>query len=141
MVELHHANTGLDQAARHQALAAEDLGDTIVDALITTCSVWPPGQLDDDLQSPLHSDRPVLILSGDADPVTPPAYGERILTTLSNARHLIGRGQGHGLARVGCVPELMRQFIDQLDPRGLDASCLLREGPTPFFLEFTGPAP
>jgi pimeloyl-ACP methyl ester carboxylesterase len=117
------------------------LGDTIVDALITTCSVWPPGQLDDDLKSPLHSDRPVLILSGDADPVTPPAYGEQILTTLSNARHLIGHAQGHGLVRVGCIPELMRQFVDQLDPQGLDASCLLREGPTPFFLEFTGPAP
>lgn len=117
------------------------LGDTIVDALTTVCSVWPPGVLDDDLKSPLSSDQPILILSGEADPVTPPEYGEQILTTLSNARHLIGPAQGHGLVRVGCVPELMRQFIDQLDPHGLDGSCLLREGPTPFFLEFTGPAP
>jgi hypothetical protein len=35
----------------------------------------------------------------------------------------------------------MHRFIEDLDPAGLDASCLEREQPMPFFLDFTGPAP
>jgi hypothetical protein len=60
---------------------------------------------------------------------------------LRNSVHLIGRGQGHGLAGVGCVPRLMRSFLDVLDPGGLDTSCLEREPPTPFFVSLLGPAP
>ncbi len=117
------------------------LGNTIIDALLTVCSVWPVGVLDSDLKAPLLSDRPVLLLSGEADPVTPPAYGARVLENLGNARHLIGPGQGHGLAGVGCVPTLMRRFLEDLDPQDLDDSCLQRERPVPFFLDFTGPSP
>lgn len=124
-------------------LGLEDtyLGDTIVDALMTMCSVWPVGVLDDDLKVPLVSSRPVLLLSGEADPVTPPSYGAQVLENLSNARHLVGPGQGHGLAPVGCVPRLMRRFLEDLDPQGLDDACLQRQQPSPFFLDFTGPSP
>ena len=117
------------------------LGNTIIDALTTVCSVWPVGQLDSDLKAPVVSDRPVLLLSGEADPVTPPSYGAQVLENLANARHLIGPGQGHGLAGVGCVPTLMRRFLEDLDPQGLDDTCLQRERPSPFFLNFTGPSP
>jgi len=117
------------------------LGNTIIDALTTVCSVWPVGQLDSDLKAPVVSDRPVLLLSGEADPVTPPSYGAQVLENLANARHLIGPGQGHGLAGVGCVPTLMRRFLEDLDPQGLDDTCLQRERPSPFFLDFTGPSP
>ncbi len=117
------------------------LGSTIIDALMTVCSVWPVGVLDADLKAPLVSSRPVLLLSGEADPVTPPSYGDQVLENLGNARHIIGPGQGHGLAPVGCVPSLMRRFLQDLDPQGLDDSCLQRERTSPFFLDFTGPAP
>ena len=117
------------------------LGTTIVDALQTVCSVWPIGVRDDDLKDPLESTLPVLLLSGESDPVTPPAYGEQVLENLPNARHLIGPGQGHGLAAIGCVPNLMRLFLQDLAPLELDAACLDRETPTPFFLDFTGPSP
>ena len=61
---------------------------------------------------------------------------------LRNSVHLIGRGQGHGLVGVGCVPRLMRSFLDAArSRRELDASCLEREPPTPFFLSLLGPAP
>ena len=124
-------------------LGLEDtyLGNTIIDALMTVCSVWPVGEMDSDLKASLVSDRPVLLLSGEADPVTPPAYGAQVLENLDNARHLVGPGQGHGLAVVGCVPTLMRRFLEDLDPLGLDDACLQRERPSPFFLDFTGPSP
>ena len=124
-------------------LGLEDtyLGNTIIDALTSVCSVWPVGVLDEDLKAPLISDRPVLLLSGEADPITPPSYGAQMLENLQNARHLVGPGQGHGLAAVGCVPTLLRRFLENIDLQTLDASCLQRERPTPFFLSFTGPSP
>jgi len=123
------------------ALAPTYLGTSIVDALRAACSVWPAGVLEADLRAPLRSDHPVLLLSGDADPITPPEYGDRVLENLSNARHLVGRGQGHGLAGIGCVPRLMREFLATLTLESLDASCLDREHASPFFLDFNGPSP
>lgn len=117
------------------------LGTTLIDALSAVCGVWPRGVLDADLREPLRSAHPALLLSGDADPITPPEYAEQVLTGLSHARHLVGPGQGHGLAGVGCVPRLMREFLDTLEPESLDAACLEREHASPFFLDFNGPAP
>jgi pimeloyl-ACP methyl ester carboxylesterase len=122
-------------------LGSTYLGTNVVDALRAVCSVWPRGVLDEDMRAPLESERPVLLLSGAADPITPPEYGDRAMADLSVARHLVGPGQGHGLAGIGCVPRLMRVFLEDLDPTGLDASCLEREHPSPFFLDFNGPSP
>ncbi len=118
------------------------LGTAIVDALTAICDVWPAGVLDEDFKSPVHSDRPVLLLSGEYDPVTPPAYAERAIAGgLTNTRHLVGPGQGHGLVAIGCMPRVLRSFLDSADPQGLEAGCLADEPPTPFFLSFQGPAP
>ena len=54
------------------ALDATYIGPLQLDALKTICSVWPRGALDKDFKTPLASDLPVLLLSGEADPVTPP---------------------------------------------------------------------
>jgi pimeloyl-ACP methyl ester carboxylesterase len=96
---------------------------------------------DADLGQPLQSDTPVLMLSGELDPVTPPEYAQRAASALTRARHLIGPGQGHGLAATGCVPRLMREFLADLEPGGLDAACLENDRPNPFFLDFNGPSP
>ena len=60
---------------------------------------------------------------------------------LSNARHLVLKGQGHAVLGRGCMPKLIEQFIDHPDPRTLDAGCLERLGPTPAFVDFNGAAP
>ena len=122
-------------------LSATYLGTSIVDSLDAVCSVWPRGVIDDDLKAPLVSDRPVLLLSGEADPVTPPDYAFEVLENLTNARHLIGPGQGHVQVRVGCVPRLMRAFLENPVPADLNAECLQQERSDPFFLDFNGPAP
>jgi pimeloyl-ACP methyl ester carboxylesterase len=118
------------------------LGTTVIDGLRAICESWPAGAIDDDFKEPVVSDRPVLLLSGEHDPVTPPAYAERILEAgLDNARHLVGRAQGHGQASVGCVPRLMEEFVSSADPQSLDPECLSKEPPMPFFLNFQGPSP
>jgi len=131
----------IDPAARGR-LGDTYLGTTIVDALHLICASWPAGVLDADFKQPVASDRPVLLLSGENDPITPPAYAERAIAGgLRNSKHLIATAQGHGLVGVGCVPRVLRAFLEKPMPAELDGSCLDSEPPTPFFLSLLGPAP
>lgn len=121
---------------------ASYLGDSVVAGLEAICARWPRGPLDPDFKRPLASDRPVLLLSGQYDPVTPPGYAERIVAAgLTNARTLVAPGQGHGVAAVGCVPRIVRDFLERPRPAALSAECLEAEPPTPFFLSLQGPGP
>ncbi len=130
------------EAGATGGLEATYLGTAILDALRLICARWPTGAIDDDFKAPVGSATPALLLSGEFDPITPPAYAERVIAEgLSNSVHLVGRGQGHGLVGVGCVPRILRSFLEGPAPAELDASCLDREPPTPFFLTLLGPAP
>ena len=123
-------------------LASTYLGTAIMDALKQICARWPVGTMDANFKTSVVSDTPVLLMSGEYDPITPPAYAERVRAGgLTNSLHLIGRGQGHGLVGVGCVPRILRSFLEDPAPAKLDAACLELEPPTPFFLTLLGPAP
>ncbi len=88
-----------------------------------------------------QSDRPVLILSGSADPVTPPAYAERTALGLSNVLQITLEGQGHGQLATGCIPRLMARFLELGTKQGLDTLCTRSIAPDPFFTSFSGPPP
>ncbi len=125
----------------YAALEASYMGRMQVDALMTICSVWPNGPIDADFNEPLSTDIPVLLLSGDADPITPPAYAEQAMAAFGNAKHLIGEHQGHGQLTVGCVPRLIADFVASADLASLDTACLSRSFVMPFFVDFAGPTP
>jgi pimeloyl-ACP methyl ester carboxylesterase len=117
------------------------LGDGFETRLQSACSIWPKGTRPEGFHRPWESSLPVLILSGQYDPVTPPAYGQEVLTSLSRARLLIAAGQGHAVLASGCIPKLISEFIDQPDPDRLDAHCLNALGATPSFVDFNGAPP
>lgn len=117
------------------------LGDDTLAAIRATCNAWPAGVIDDDFKQPLESDKPTLILSGDADPITPPAYGNLVAKTLSNAKHIVNESQGHMQVAFGCMPVLLAQFIDSTDTQNLETDCLQRIRPLPFFIDANGPLP
>lgn len=123
------------------ALADTYLGAVQRDVLVETCRVWPRGLLDDDFREPLETDVAVLLLSGEHDPVTPPAFAARAAAALGRAKLVTGPGQGHGLAARGCVPRLMAEFVETAAVDGLDAACVENLVPTPFFIDFNGPLP
>jgi pimeloyl-ACP methyl ester carboxylesterase len=123
------------------ALDASYIGAMQLEALETICSVWPRGPVDTDLATPLATDIPVLLLSGDADPITPPRYADLAAVELVNARHLIGDRQGHGQIAAGCMPRLVAEFVAAADPSAPDRSCMDDAFVMPFFLDFSGPAP
>ena len=81
------------------------------------------------------------MLAGEHDPVTPPRYGEAIVSTLANARLLVLKGQGHGVLGVGCVPRLVSEFVLSLDARSLDVRCLDALAQTPLFIDANGTGP
>jgi pimeloyl-ACP methyl ester carboxylesterase len=117
------------------------IGNAMIDRIREACSVWPKGQRPDDFHQPWTSSAPVLVLAGQYDPVTPPAYGQEVLKTLSHARLLLAPGQGHSVVAAGCMPRLVSQFVDELQPEQIDAECLKELGDTPAFVDFNGPPP
>jgi len=123
------------------ALEATYLGEQQTRALLATCARWPEGVADADIKAPLESNVPTLILSGEEDPITPPAYGEMVGERLPNSRHIIAPGQGHGVFSRGCIPGLITEFIDTGTAAELDIDCVNRLQPMPFFLDTMGPAP
>ncbi|MEN7344026.1 MAG: alpha/beta hydrolase [Pseudomonadota bacterium] len=117
------------------------MGDVQFEYLRAVCRVWPEGVVDANFHEPVTSDKPVLLLSGEFDPVTPPANAERALETLSNATHIVAPEQGHIISSLGCMPRLIGKFVDTADPSAIDAECVERLRGTAFFTSPTGPTP
>jgi len=111
------------------------LGVDLITTMAAQCEAWPHGARPADFRAPLTGKVPALILSGEFDPVTPPRYGEEVLKTLPNGRHLVVRGQGHNVLPVGCLPKLFASFVDSADAKSLDAKCL---DTVPYAVPFTG---
>ncbi len=113
------------------------LGDMIED-VVSICAVWPHTIVDASFKDPVVSDLPVLLLSGELDPVTPPSFAELTMQTLSNSQHLIAKGQGHNVFPAGCMPDIITDFIQ--DPeQELDIECMNDFDYTPFFINMMGP--
>jgi len=122
-------------------IEASYMGSFQLEALEAMCEIWPAGPIDAEFKVPVASDLPFLLLSGDADPITPPRYAELAAVDLGNAVHLTGTHQGHGQIAVGCTSRLVADFVAAADPDVIDDACLERSFVMPFFLDFSGPAP
>ena len=117
------------------------IGTVQIDSLRKLCPLWPRGDIPDDFKDALRTDVPVLLLSGEADPVTPPSNGELVLSTLESALHLIAPGQGHMVVHRGCIPGLAAEFIEAGRNDGLETACVEDIHPMSFFTSFAGPEP
>jgi pimeloyl-ACP methyl ester carboxylesterase len=127
-----------DTAAQAEA---SYMGDYVVRQLGQSCASWPRATIAADTKEPVVSALPTLLLSGEADPVTPPQSAEQAARTLSNHLHIVVPGQGHNVFYRGCLPSLIADFIGQASAAGLDTTCVAQIRPTAFFTSFTGPTP
>jgi pimeloyl-ACP methyl ester carboxylesterase len=99
------------------------------------CSLWPRGKIPDDYHQPVTSDIPVVILSGNIDPITPPERGEEVASHLRNSKHIIIPHGAHGpdgLTNVDCLDKIMLQFLAKGNARDLDTTCVEKVRPPPF---------
>lgn len=116
-------------------------GINILADLRAICEFWPKGTIPDNYFEPVKSDIPVLLTSGELDPVTPPIWGEEAAATLSRSKHIVVTGVGHGTLTHGCMEDLIAQFIEQPDPQQVISSCLDKIQRPPFFYSTAGPVP
>ena len=115
-------------------------GDRTVD-FAAVCAEWPKGKVSPEFRDPIISDVPVLILSGEADPITPPWHAEKVSESLTNDIHLVFSGMGHGNLSSRCSTNLFKTFIESASIDGLDTACVANIQPPPFFVDFSGPRP
>jgi pimeloyl-ACP methyl ester carboxylesterase len=129
------------KAVDRAALAATYLGVSELEGLAVVCGIWPRGPVPADLHTPLHSEVPALLLSGSADPVTPPAYAQAAAAGFTRHREIVLPGFGHGQLTAPCMDRVMARFLASADPATLDVACTREARPMPFFLTVNGPAP
>ncbi len=112
------------------------VGKAFIDPFVQGCAVWPvPKQKYAKPQPRAH---PVLLISGSADPITPPHYAQQQLGYLANKQHLIVGGGGHINSMRGCIPDLIAEFLDApLKP--LNDACVADIQRPPFMAGTFGP--
>jgi len=126
---LHYSVTCAEDVPRvTRAERANGVSDGRVRALarraISVCDQWPKGGYPPDFTIPVHSDVPVLLLSGGLDPVTPPAYAAEVAKGFPNSRQIVARGFGHVVSPHACAPRLIAAFVDNAGFATLSQRCI-----------------
>jgi pimeloyl-ACP methyl ester carboxylesterase len=120
----------IDPMAAAAATRGTFLGDYRIAEQKRACSAWPRAAVPADVHTPVRSAVPVLLLSGERDPVTPPEFGERVAKNLPNSLHLVlPHGSHGGTGASPCVDRLVGDFIQRADTsgiKGLDTACVAK---------------
>jgi pimeloyl-ACP methyl ester carboxylesterase len=104
-----------------------DYGSTFAEQYKKICADWPRGEVPAAFYTMPTSASAVLLLSGGADPVTPPRHGQRAAQALgAKARHVVVSQAGHGVMGLGCMRDVIFKFIDAAtdeEAQKVDANC------------------
>jgi pimeloyl-ACP methyl ester carboxylesterase len=104
-----------------------DFADTFAEQYKKICADWPRGPVPPAFYTLPAATSAVLVLSGGADPVTPPRHGQRVTQALgAKARHVVVPEAGHGVMAMGCMRDVIFKFIDAPsddEALKLDADC------------------
>ncbi|GGF11117.1 alpha/beta hydrolase [Aliidongia dinghuensis] len=114
------------QVVERAASASGDLRQfALSDLALAACPAWPAGIAAKAERQPVESDVPIVLLSGDLDPVTPAAWAKTALATLPHGSLFHFPGVGHGvLAANACADRIVRRFLAKPETRPFD-DCLL----------------
>jgi pimeloyl-ACP methyl ester carboxylesterase len=85
-------------------------GDVRVRAQQRACKIWDVRPVPASFNQPVRSSAPVLMVSGTADPATPPEYATRELDYLPNGRQILLQGASHDDSSA-CVEQLLVEFV------------------------------
>jgi len=103
----------LPRLAASQEAQGRDYGRVDAQLYTRMCQNWPRAQVPEAFYSMPPAQSPVLLLSGGADPVTPPRHGERVAKALgAKALHQVVPAAGHGVMGLPCMREVLNRFID-----------------------------
>ena len=100
---------------------------------MAACKEWPKTELPPDYFDPFRLETPAVLVSGTADPVSPPVWGEEVKEFMPNSIHLIVPGAAH-TPENGCTRNARHQLFRTGTIKGIDAACVARVKPVPFKL-------
>ncbi|MBI2759942.1 MAG: alpha/beta fold hydrolase [Chloroflexi bacterium] len=90
------------------------------------CARWGAEPASPAENRPVSSDLPTLVLSGEYDPITPPAYAEAAIKTLTNAHLFRFPGAGHGVLLSDLCPLTILQVFLKNPATRPAATCINR---------------
>lgn len=107
------------------------------EGFLDVCDAWGLNNPDPEENKAVHSDRPVMIVSGTNDPITPPEYAKIAASTLRNS-FIVSYPRGGHVPSVGspCLANAVAAFIGSPDQQP-DTSCIAQEAPQPFLTPAT----
>lgn len=115
-----------------------DFGDVYTRLYARACADWPRGAVPEAFYRVGPTSVATLVLSGGADPATPPRHGERVVAALgAQARHVVVDEAGHGLMSLPCLRDVLFRFIDAEDDAAalaVDTGCAARLPRPPAFV-------
>ncbi len=124
------AEDGLDYIA--EDVSNEGIDERVFSAIAPSWQVYPAqcesfdvAQIGDFADEPVTTDVPVLALSGNFDPITPPSYADAAIVNMSNVYNYTIPNSGHGaiFGNNPCPLTIMDAFLT--DPsQEPDASCI-----------------
>jgi len=121
-----------------------DFGSLFAQQYQQVCQGWPRAEVPAGFYEVPPAPAAVLVLSGGADPVTPPRHGQRVTQALgTKARHVVVDQAGHGVMALPCLRDVLFRFIDAAsDEEALrvDAGCAAQLPRPPVYLPITGSA-
>ena len=130
-----------ESAEAHPELEAYFEGSaTSGQVAFSTCALWdvpPAAPVENEAVS---SEIPTLILAGEFDPITPPAWGQLAQESLPNSTFYMFPGLGHGVSLAGdCPRAVVMDFLD--DPTSEpDAACIQELAGPAFIVPGSAPA-
>ena len=125
----------LQQSAVLAANRSSILGEYRARQHFAACALWPAGLAGDDWPATPRIDTPVLLIVGDADPVTPPRWSRLAQAHMTRSRLLEVAGGGHGFAGmigVECLAGVQAGFFASANPAAADAGCVAAMKRPPF---------
>jgi pimeloyl-ACP methyl ester carboxylesterase len=123
-------------ADAERELAGTFYGDYRLKAYRRACDIWPLSDTPPSFAAPVKSEAPVLLISGEADPVTPPWLAEAAARNLPNGRLIVIPHTGHHFS-FPCIDELIARFVAKGTAKDLDAACLAQIRRPTFITEET----
>lgn len=110
--------------ADHPKLAPLYSLSTLGEMGFQICREWNSGRANPIENEPVYSQIPTLIMAGEFDPITPPAWGLQVKQTLENSYYYEFPGVGHGASSVeGCPRQIALDYIQ--DPlQAPDDTCI-----------------
>jgi pimeloyl-ACP methyl ester carboxylesterase len=121
----------IDPATIPERTRGSYLGDDRVRQQLRACGEWPRGALPPGHRELVRTETPVLMLVGEMDPVTPPAFAARVAAGMPKSLQVVVPGGGHDVF-APCTTGLMAEFLERGSSHGLDTACVAAVPQPPF---------